>query len=70
MNPIIQQDLLRLAIGGYKGKISLRDLLYLLAFALIFLGIIIMDTRPTEAEYHHCMVTSTDKSICESLKPQ
>lgn len=23
---------------------------------------------PTEAEYHHCMVTSTDKSVCLTIK--
>lgn len=41
-------------------------LLFLLMFVFIYLA-----TRPNEAEYQHCLVTSldADESICESLKP-
>lgn len=32
------------------------------------LGLILSSKNVREAEYHHCMVTSTDKTICQSLK--
>ena len=36
---------------------------------MLFAGILFAGTRNTQAEYHHCMVTMTDKTICESVRP-
>lgn len=41
---------------------------------IVFVGVIFLlalfvaFTRNTAAEYNHCMIVETEKSICESLK--
>lgn len=47
----------------------MKEIIYLTIFIALVLGLIWQATQPTEAEYQHCLITSTEKSICESLKP-
>lgn len=44
--------------------------LAILAFTFLLLLGLYLVTRPSEAEYNSCLITMTDKSICESLNPQ
>lgn len=40
-----------------------------LMLAVLLIALFWAGTRKTQAEYHHCMITMTDKTICASVKP-
>lgn len=49
----------------------MKDFIGILTFtALFFLLAYLITSSPSvrKSEYNHCMVTSTDKTICQSLK--
>jgi hypothetical protein len=42
---------------------------YVLLIILLMGVFVYVAARPTKAEYHHCMVTTIDHAICESVNP-
>lgn len=54
---------------GQFARKALNTVLYFFVTIVILVGLMEAVAQPTQAEYHHCMVTTTDKTICNSVKP-
>jgi hypothetical protein len=49
---------------------QLETVCWIIAGFCLMLGLLWVTTRPSEAEYHHCLVTTfAPHKLCNSIKP-